>query len=139
MLSPDVILTYLESNDPQDRITGLSLVGRHNQQDFVGDVLRLLTDRISAVREQAAKTLGMLQCAVSIEPLCEALSDPSYTVRFTAVWSLVSFGAAVIPHVQVVLQSEDKNARVAAFQVLSRLDDDEARAVIRRYWDNNRT
>lgn len=139
MIAPDIVLAYLESLDPKERETGLAWVGRYNMQNFLGDALRLLHDRVSNVREKAAQTLGRLGNPTSIEPLAAALHDQSYTVRFAAGWALVDFGTDVIPYVKDVLQSESKHARVAAFQVLSRLDSDEARAVIRRYWDDNRT
>lgn len=134
MMSPDILLGYLESRDAKDRETGLIWVARHHYTDFLGDVLRLLQDPIPDVREQAAQTLSVLRRPVSIPALVEALTDPSYTVRFKAGWALVSFGNAVIPLVREVLLSDNKPARLAAYQVLMRLDTPESRAVLNELW-----
>lgn len=134
VMSPDILLGYLESRDPKDRETGLIWVARYHYDDFLGDVLRLLQDPIADVREQAAQTLSILHRPASIAALVDALYDESYTVRFTAGWALVSFGNVVISPVRDVLLSQHKPARLAAYQVLSRLDTPESRAVLNELW-----
>lgn len=137
VMSPDILLGYLESRDPKDRETGLIWVARYHYDDFLGDALRLLQDPIADVREQAAQTLSVLHHPTCIPALVDALYDVSYTVRFTASWALVGFGNQVIDQVKTVLQSEDKPARLAAYQVLTRLDTPESRAALSAFWHDD--
>lgn len=139
MIAPEILLGYVESPDPRVRETGLLWIQRYECHEFLGDTLRLLQhDPVAEVREQAAQTLRTLRHPVAIEALVDRLYDLSHAVRVAAGWALVSFGDAIIPAVTAVMCGEERHARIAAYQVLARLDSPAARTAIADYWQDHR-
>lgn len=133
-ISSDHILTMLESHNSDVRQTGLLWVARHQLYDFLGDVIQLTQDRDPEVRACAVWVLDIMKHPAALLPLIAALYDEDYGVRSNAGWGLVHLGPLVVKDVAVVLRLGTHQAREMAYQVLNRLETEEARDAIKKYW-----
>lgn len=70
----------------------LAIAATRCQRIGVNLLLRLLNDNSHAVREVAARGLGMLRCSLAISSLEDALGDPHESVRFRAAVALARIG-----------------------------------------------
>lgn len=138
-LTDDDILDKLESYDPEERYVGLLWIASYKPDGFLGDVLRLLRDPEPVIRAKAAWTLDQLNQVAAMPGLISALNDTVYNVRSAAAWALVHLGEVVVEEVIEVLRFGLKDAREMAYQILLRIHSDEARAAIKRYWDQDNT
>ena len=82
---------------------------------------RQLKDDDWKVREAAAKKLGELQDAHSVESLIGALRDLNERVRQAAVASLVRIGPAAVRPLVAALKSKHADARLAASAALAQI------------------
>jgi HEAT repeat protein len=89
----------------------------------VPDLLGALRGRNRWERLHAAKVLGHIKDGRAIRPLVEALHDDDAGVRWQAVRALATFGAAALPALCAVLQTEPVTRRMAdgAGRVLRRI------------------
>jgi len=133
-LSPEILLDMLESHDPDLRQTGMLWIARYQLDEFLGDVIQLAQDRDAEVRACAIWVLDILKNPAAMLPLISALYDEDYSVRSNAGWALVHLGPPVVKDVTVVLRLGTSHAREMAFQVLNRLETEDAREAIKKYW-----
>jgi len=80
----------------------------------------------SNVREAAAKPLGRIKDAESIESLVQLLKDDEFGVRFAAEHSLREFRELAIPPLLRALNSENSTLRKGAASVLGHMRDSKA-------------
>ncbi|MCB9797702.1 MAG: HEAT repeat domain-containing protein [Alphaproteobacteria bacterium] len=101
-LSPEVVTQGMGSQNPvvrQDMVEAAKLV---DDPAVVEALHQALTDEHARIREEAARSLGELAHAESVEPLAPLLDDPSEAVRAATVTALarIEDPAAVEPLIQ---------------------------------------
>lgn len=118
------LLESLKDEDPHVRIFTINaIIENKDRNQAISELIRLLYDENSAVRERAAWGLGKIQCKESMEALILLLTDSNYDVRKNAVRALgeiMAFDA--IPNVLLKLQDEHwevRNEAALALEYLS--------------------
>jgi HEAT repeat protein len=132
---PTAILPLIEAleNDEDPvlrREAAVALRSLGEQSPVVAHSFRqALADASWEVRAEAARALGRIDDAASVEPLLEALADASYTVRISAEQSLSNLGDLALPAVIAAASGEDVPRLRPALRVLAELLGDDVDAV----------
>ncbi len=109
-------------------VWGLTQFGVAGRGQFNDMLVRLLGDKDSEVRAQAAKGLGDIKYAKAQDALVKALQDPEPRVQFFAAQSLGKLGhaASVTPLLGLIERNDNKDEylRHAAVHALARIGND---------------
>lgn len=98
----------------------------------VPDLVALLKDDRSDVRNQAAHVLGKLRQRSAVEPLVMALYDPDSAVVAKAAFALYQIGdAAAVPALVSLLGHNDADVQTMLITVLSHFGSDAVSALVR--------
>ena len=115
----------LSDSHPAVRAKAVAILAEHGEIDAVPDIIGMLEDSSTAVRENAAKALGELQDRQAIEPLRRAMTRPDEDewVRLRAAESVAGLGdPSGIPILLEIARSGDAGlARADALKQLTSL------------------
>jgi HEAT repeat protein len=123
-------LIGLARTDPSRDVRRAALRGARElaagMPELFDTALALMGDPSLVVRDVAARVLGDFRDERSEEPLLEALSDHSWSVRFSAENALCTQGPRVVPGLIEILGHGEVVARNRAISALGRIGDKRA-------------
>ena len=99
------IQTYLQSDNPQDRMKGITELRHHEPEDVVPLLKQRMHDKEFMVRSFVAMGLGYKRTSAGFEALLDILdyeTDPNVIAE--ASNSLARFGLESVPHLQHVFR-----------------------------------
>lgn len=95
----------LKDRDPAVRFWGVRLLTKSNPRKHLKDAASMITDRSEKVRSAACEFLGAAGGTAARDALLQSLRDPVWSVRASAVKSLVKIsGAAAVPAIMPLLK-----------------------------------
>ena len=94
----ELIETAFASNDHQLMASALLAMGRSMDSRWKKTVQSMLNSKIPALRAEAARAAGELQCKEAILTLVELSEDSEEIVRAAAIWSLSEIGGDQARH-----------------------------------------
>src|SRR5688500_14615311 len=91
--------------------------------DLVGEQIAALKDDDWAVREDAAKALGLLKDSRAVVPLISLLRDSDRAVRQSAIHALIAIGQSSVPALSDYLGDGSLQVQEAVSEVLAAVGD----------------
>ncbi len=135
------ILSLLKSTNPHERALAHRFIGKYLcYAAQAHSITALSADTYDDVRASAAWALDQLGTPAAVPALLEALKDPAFSVRSNAGWALVHMAQRIMPEmvmpevIDILIESENYEARHMAYLVLYHIGGDEAEDAIKRYW-----
>jgi HEAT repeat protein len=111
----------LDHPDLRVRGTACTSLGQVGDTAFLGEIVSVLSDSVEIVRKSAAYALGELETSNGIPALISAFRDPHFSVRLTAVTSLVKIGEPAVDTLIFLLSHPDKGVQNLSIETLGKL------------------
>lgn len=112
---PELIETAFVSNDHELMASALLAMGRSMDSRWEKTVLSMMNSKMPALRAEAARAAGELQCKEAISSLVELSEDSEEIVRSAAIWSLSEIGGDRARHTLERLLKEADNDQDADY------------------------
>ncbi len=130
-------LLLLGNDDPVLRRSAAQVLGQLSDPRAVEPLIYLLGDRDFWVRFHAARSLGQIGDKRAVAPILERLGDEMGPVRVAAAEALARLApGGHLDRVSPLASDEDPDVRLAIVQLVGEWEGPDARAVLRRAFDD---
>ena len=111
----------LDHPDLKVRSAASTSMGQVGDTTFLDVVVSVLKDSVEMVRKSATYALGELKTPGGIPALISAFNDPHYSVRLTAVSSLVKIGESTVDTLIFLLDDPNTDVQNLSIETLGKL------------------
>lgn len=111
----------LDHTDLKVRGAACTSLGQVGDTAFFGEIVSILSDSVEMVRKSATYALGELETANGIPALISAFRDPHFSVRLTAISSLVKIGEPAVDTLIYLLNHPAANVQNLSIETLGKL------------------